>query len=76
MSGGSVCVCKGTKEERMKNWRVVQYKCNHSAFNGYHRTSSDYSEVSCDMCQFRWRTKANYVYRLLNKKDTNESNTN
>ena len=33
--------CKST------NIAVVMYKCNYSAFNGYRRTSSDYSLIRC-----------------------------
>jgi hypothetical protein len=38
---------------------------NHSAFNGYRYTPSDYSEVRCKTCDWRWRTRAKYVSRLL-----------
>ena len=38
--------------------------CNYSAFNGYHRTPSDYSGVSCRGCGKCWRTKAAYVNAL------------
>jgi hypothetical protein len=37
---------------------------NYSAFNGYHCTPSDYSEVRCLATGARWRTKAAYVDRL------------
>ena len=49
-------------------WRVVHRKCNHSAFNGRHRTPSAYSEVTCTApdCHHRWRTKAEYVDSLPN----------
>lgn len=50
--------CKST------NIAVVQRNCNHSAFNGYHRTYSDYSAVSCKDCRNHWRTKADYVASL------------
>lgn len=43
------------------SWYVTQRRCNHSAFNGYHRTRSDYSETKCGECGRRWRTKAAYV---------------
>lgn len=63
MSGGPVCTCG-----RRDAWRVLQYKCNYSAFNGYHRTPSDYSAVVCERdaggCGTIWRTKAAYVDRL------------
>jgi len=65
MSGGVPCRC----EERNKpigerRWVVRDFRCNHSAFNGYHRTPSDYSAVECEACGGWWRTKANYVYSL------------
>lgn len=63
MSGGAVCHC-GKREA----WRVVTYKANFSAFNGYRLTRSDYSEIVCQSaaggCGARWRTKAQYVERL------------
>jgi hypothetical protein len=46
------------------NWRVVDRNCNYSAFNGYHRTWSDYSRVLCMKCWHTWRTKARYVAGL------------
>lgn len=58
MSGGTVCKCDP------KRWAVIQRKCNHSAFNGYHRTPSDYSTVVCLDCGRPWRTKAKYVDKL------------
>lgn len=65
MSHGRRCVCPKYEDHReRKNWRVTQYRCNHSAFNGYHRTFSDYSEVCCTKCHQFWRTKAAYVYDL------------
>jgi hypothetical protein len=47
-------------------WAVVQRRCNHSAFNGYRRTPSDYSLVVCTAsgCTGAWRTKAAYVQAL------------
>lgn len=60
MSGGAVCRC-GKREA----WRVIAYRCNHSAFNGYRMDPSDYSELECSSaaggCGARWRTKAAYV---------------
>lgn len=66
MSGSVPCNC----DERLKplaerRWRVRHYRCNYSAFNGYHHTSSDYSNVTCEVCQGTWRTKAAYVEKLL-----------
>jgi hypothetical protein len=47
-------------------WVVTMRNYNASAFNGYRRTPSHYSEVRCsfDMCRLRWRTKASYVAEL------------
>jgi hypothetical protein len=49
--------CSGPDPDVM----VVQRMCNHSAFNGYHRTPSDWSSVRCLWCDSTWRTKAKYV---------------
>lgn len=63
MSGGYSCEC--TAEVRLhRMWRVLHREHNHSAFNGYHYTPSAYSEVRCDNCGRRWRTKALYVRTL------------
>jgi hypothetical protein len=59
MSGGKACNCCAPL------WRVSQRKCNHSKFNGGHRTKSAYSEFVCLMCLARWRTKAAYVDRII-----------
>lgn len=45
-------------------WRIVDYKCNYSAFNGYACTPSPYSALRCIQCGERWRTKAEYVNRV------------
>jgi len=50
--------------DRTHQWVISAYKCNYSAFNGYHRTYSDYSEIRCLTCPARWRTKAAYVDSL------------
>lgn len=63
MSASVPCSCKAALCAK-DNWRVVQRNCNHSAFNGGHRTPSDYSEVRCLKCNGRWRTKASYVDKL------------
>lgn len=52
------------KPVRERNWQVLQRYCNHSAFNGYHWTASDYSTVRCCTCGAVGRTKANYVALL------------
>lgn len=73
MSGGIACNCLSAlcgqaavakKKFRQQYWRVTARCCNHSAFNGYHRTWSDYSEIVCLKCGSRWRTKAKYVATL------------
>ena len=65
MSSGRMCVCPKYKDHsERKNWQVIQYHCNHSAFNGYRRTFSDYSSVECTKCHQIWRTKAAYVDEL------------
>jgi hypothetical protein len=46
------------------DWVVTMRNFNMSAFNGYHHTSSDYSELVCLECGRRWRTKARYVRHL------------
>jgi predicted secreted protein len=75
MSGGKSCICKGTREEREKNWTVLQLKCNYSAFHGRKRTPSDYSAFRCAGCRMVWRSKSDYVYRILemNKKENQSS---
>lgn len=65
MSGGTVCRCpERLKPLRERLWRVTQRNQNCSAFNGYHPTYSDWSEVRCLACHVRWRTRAYYVDRL------------
>jgi hypothetical protein len=46
------------------SWWVAVREANYSAFNGRHRTRSDYSECRCAACGRRWRTKAGYVRDL------------
>lgn len=65
MSGGLVCRCpERQKPITERAWEVTVYKGNYSAFNGYRFTFSEYSEVVCNICLRRWRTKARYVYDL------------
>ena len=45
-------------------WVVDHREHNHSAFNGGHRTASDYSQVRCITCGRAWRSKAAYVAAL------------
>jgi hypothetical protein len=59
MSGGTACKC-GSRGA----WRIVHYRCNYSAFNGYRCTASDYSLITCEDCGAMWRTKAAYVNEL------------
>ncbi len=62
MSGGPACSCEERKKPvRDRNWMVTMRRYNCSAFNGYHETSSEYSEVWCLSCSTHWRTKAGYV---------------
>lgn len=56
--------CKCDDKNRRDNWRIVNYQCNYSAFNGYKRTPSDYSLIRCLECGSYWRTKAKYVDEL------------
>jgi len=70
MSGGTACKCEEKKKDiSARNWVVFQLKCNHSAFNGYHRTPSDWSSVGCNNCHATWRTKSAYVYQLKAHKE-------
>lgn len=65
MSGGAFCHCdERHKPVRERAWVVTAHRCNYSAFNGYRRTPSDYSEVHCPKCLGVWRTKAAYVEEL------------
>lgn len=65
MSGGLFCSCEERKKPVTKRrWSIMQYRENHSAFNGYRATPSDWSEIRCESCGGRWRTKANYVFHL------------
>ncbi len=59
------CKCAERKKPvKERAWRVVQRRCNHSAFNGYHYTPSDWSAVVCLKCNATGRTKAKYVDQL------------
>jgi hypothetical protein len=62
MSGGNACKVKAHRPF----WVVLQRNHNTSAFNGYRRTPSEYSEVWCTVggCSSVWRTKAAYVGEL------------
>lgn len=73
MSGHSPCTCKGTRKERMKNWRVVMRNCNYSYFEKPkgQRHYSNYSLVHCigKGCYGAWRTKNKYVNGLKDHKE-------
>lgn len=59
------CKCaERRKPAQDRAWVVIQRNCNHSAFNGYHRTYSDYSTVYCPACRAVGRTKALFVLSL------------
>ena len=46
------CKCSERKKPaNRRKWRILQYKCNHSAFNGWRYTRSDYSEITCLRCR-------------------------
>ena len=74
MSGGKACSCEEKREPLTASadkpnrpgrlWRVVQYRCNHSAFNGWKHTHSRYSAMTCLRCGAHWRTKAPYADAL------------
>jgi hypothetical protein len=55
-----------------ENWFVFARRCNHSAFNGYHMTLSDYSGIQCHRCLHVWRSKAKYVDGLPDGPLTNQ----
>lgn len=46
------------------DWFVDGRNCNYSAFNGWRRTPSAYSQVWCPNCYITWRSKGAYVDAL------------
>jgi hypothetical protein len=65
VSKGTFCHCaQKEKAPGDRRWVITQYQCNHSAFSGYKKTHSAYSEILCLCCGARWRTKAEYVLYL------------
>ena len=65
MSKGVNCHCpERAKPIKERAWLVVHRNCNYSAFNGYHRTPSNHSAITCKKCGAAWRTNANYVEDL------------
>ena len=65
MSARNKCTC-GRKKGDHTDLVVTMRNCNYSAFNGYHRTPSDYSMVYCTRkgCWGSWRSKDAYTYSL------------
>lgn len=51
-------------KEHRPFWRVRVRNANYSAFNGYRRTPSAYSDLECGSCGGFWRTKAAYVAEI------------
>lgn len=65
MSVSFNCHCpERSKPVEERAWVVVARKCNHSAFNGWRWTPSDWSEIWCRGCHAVGRTKAKYVDSL------------
>lgn len=61
------CHCPERKKPvKERAWVVVDRMCNHSAFNGYQYTASDWSLIWCKGCHALGRTKAGYVVDLPN----------
>lgn len=62
MSAHIACSC-GRKKNDHADLVVVVRNGNNSAFNGYHWTHSDYSQIRCErkFCMGSWRTKAAYT---------------
>jgi hypothetical protein len=52
MSQGVACKCSNPRHV------VLTRNANHSVFNGYRRTYSDYSLIGCKSCGRLWRSKA------------------
>lgn len=71
MSGGRKCCCEESVKPLLKrNWSVIQYKYNQSAFNGYKYTPSDWSGLRCNRCKAHWRSRAEYVDKLFFREKT------
>ena len=51
------CTCP----KPLRRWTVFRRNYSCSAFNGYRREWSAYSDVECKTCERMWRTKAAYV---------------
>ena len=64
MSSSFGCNCGERKKPlALRNWVISQYRCNHSAYNGYRRTPSEWSRLTCrnEHCDGCGRSKAAYV---------------
>jgi hypothetical protein len=48
----------------MKYWVVTTRNGNYSAFNGYHFTPSNYSQLHCFRCGVYWRSSGRYVIKI------------
>lgn len=65
MSGGISCTCSECeKPVEERRWYVMARRYSYSAFNGYKRAPSDYSQIYCERCGVSWRSKAAYVSKL------------
>jgi hypothetical protein len=65
MSGGEACKCDERNNSLLvRRWRVIQYRYNQPAFNGFHFTSSKWSAITCLVCNASWRTKERYADAL------------
>jgi hypothetical protein len=71
MSGHNPCTCKGTRQERMKNWYVSLRKANRSYFERPQGALhfSEYSTVQCHNCSMLVRSKALFVKTLPDGED-------
>jgi hypothetical protein len=69
MSAGGACKCvQRSLPISERAWEVTNREANYSAFNGYHRTPSAYSELHCWACGARWRSNAGYVKKTRDAK--------
>ncbi len=50
--------------QRPRQWFVLRRNYSCSAFNGYRREWSAFSDVHCRVCGSQWRTKAAFVDEL------------
>lgn len=48
----------------MRYWVVTTRNGNRSAFNGYHFTPSNYSQLHCLRCGTYWRSSGRYVKQV------------